>query len=305
MMWLPKFACPECREGAPWNGANGARDFVCPRCGAAFSRGDGVYHFLSRQRADAAEPFHQQYRLVRQREGYRPTSPEYYRKLPSVPPADPHAAEWRIRRQSFAHLERHALPGVWHGPIHALDLGAGNGWLSHRLAADGHSVVAVDRLDDEADGLGACRHYPVPFAAVEADFDRLPFEPSQFELAVFNGSLHYSADPAATLAEARRMLTPGGVIAVMDSPMFASERDGQAMVSDQLRHMEIDYGIGGAVGPGAGFLTFAALEEAGARLGLRGCFFPSRGPMAWRLGRQLARFKIGRAPAAFGVWVAQ
>jgi SAM-dependent methyltransferase len=185
-----------------------------------------------------------------------------------------------------------------------LDLGAGSGWLSHRLATDGHRVVAVDRLDDDADGLGACRHYAVPFAAVQADFDRLPFEPSQFDLVVFDGSLHYAADPAATLAEARRMLTAGGTMAVMDSPMFSSERDGQAMVLEQARRLEMDHGVS-PLRPGPGFLTFAALERAGTALGLRGRFVPSRGPMAWRLGRHVSRFKIGRAPAAFGVWIAQ
>jgi SAM-dependent methyltransferase len=165
--------------------------------------------------------------------------------------------------------------------------------------------VALDRLDDEADGLGACRHYAVPFAAVQADFDALPFEPSQFDLVVFDGALHYAADPVATLGEARRMLVRGGTVAVMDSPMFACERDGDSMVAEQMRRLASDHGINGPVRPGPGFLTFAGLERAGAALGLRGRFFASRGPIAWRVRRHVARFKIGRAPAAFGVWVAQ
>ncbi len=88
--------------------------------------------------------------------------------------------------------------------MRVLDLGAGSGWLSHRLATLGYRVVAVDRLDDEADGLGACRHYPIAFPAVQADFDALPFEPHQFDLVVFDGSLHYSPNPAATLARGAR-----------------------------------------------------------------------------------------------------
>ena len=308
MIWLPKFACPECRKALPVNGANGADSaggVVCSHCGTTFTRANGVYRFLSAERAEAAEPFQRQYRLVREREGYRLASPDYYLRLPAVSSDDPHAAEWRIRRESFAHLQRHALAERSRGSIKVLDLGAGSGWLSHRLAADGHCPVAVDRLDDEADGLGACRHYPVPFAAVQADFDALPFESSQFDLVVFDGSLHYASDPAATLTEATRMLTPGGAIAVMDSPMFASDCDGQAMVAEQLHRMEIEHGIPKAVQPGRGFLTFDMLEAAGRRLGLRARFFQSRGPLAWRLGRQVARITLRRAPAAFGVWVAQ
>jgi SAM-dependent methyltransferase len=302
-MWLPRFACPECRHPAPENGS-GKGAFACAACGAEFGSSNGIYHFLSRERAEAASRFERQYRVVRELGGYRHVSADYYRKLPSVAPDDPHATEWRIRRESFAHLQRHALPGVWQGPIHVLDLGAGNGWLSHRLAADGHFVVAVDRLDDEADGLGACRHYFAPFAVVQADFDRLPFEPSQFDMAVFDGSLHYAADPAATLGEAARMLAPGGTIVVMDSPMFGRDRDGHAMVADQVQQMETVLGIGGVLRPGPGYLTFEGLEAAARQLGMRARFIPSRGPLAWRVGRQIARIKLGRSPAAFGVWVA-
>jgi hypothetical protein len=57
--------------------------------------------------------------------------------------------------------------------------------------------------------------------------------------------------------------------------------------------------------PGVGFLTFADLDRVATDLGLRARFFPSRGPVGWRLRRHLARFRLRRAPAAFGVWVAQ
>jgi SAM-dependent methyltransferase len=191
------------------------------------------------------------------------------------------------------------------GPLRVVDLGAGSGWLSHRLAAAGHHVVAVDRLDDEADGLGACRYYETPFAAVHADFDALPFEPAQFDLAIFDGSLHYSADPAATLVEARRMLAPGGAIAVVDSPMFRRDADGVAMVDGQLRRIAAAHGVPAPLRGGVGFFTFDGLNELTARIGLNGRFMASRGPLTWRLRRQLARIQLGRAPAAFGVWMAR
>jgi SAM-dependent methyltransferase len=197
------------------------------------------------------------------------------------------------------------MPAVWRGPIRVLDAGAGSGWLAHRLASFGHLVAAVDRLDDEMDGLGAVQHYPSPFAAVQADFDALPFPDREFDLVVLNGSLHYAVDPARTLAEARRVLANGGSLVVMDSPMFADARDGRAMVESQLRAFAVDYGIVDAEQPGVGFLTFELLDRIGATLGLRGRFIRSRGPMLWRLRRQLGRVRLRRAPAAFGVWVAQ
>jgi SAM-dependent methyltransferase len=206
-MWLPRLACPQCR-GQVVEDTTGA--FVCVRCGAPYYRRDGIYRFLAHTSSDAAERFVAQYRIVRQRDGYRGTAPEYYRMLPMVTRDDPRAAEWRIRRESYAHLQQRALPGVWKGPIRALDIGAGSGWLSHRLASFGHHVVAVDRLDDDADGLGACKHYPVSFAVVQADFDCLPFDAAQFDVVILNSSLHYSPTPRVTLGEAKRMLAPKG-----------------------------------------------------------------------------------------------
>jgi SAM-dependent methyltransferase len=301
-MWLPRLACPDCRE--PLAESDGGAH-VCPRCGVRYERRGGILRFLSTGQLEAMEPFINQYRAVRQRDGYRETAPEYCRMLPVVAPTDPHAAEWRIRRESYAHLQQRGLPGIWRGPVQVLDLGAGNGWLSHRLASLGHRAVALDQLDDEADGLGACRHYPVSFAAVQADFNALPFMAGQFDVVVLNGSLHYSPDPAATLVEARRVLVDGGTIVVMDSPMFRRARDGEAMVSAQMRSFASDYGVQDAVRPGVGFLTFGDLRRWAQSLGLQGRFIPSLGPWGWRIRRQVARLRLRRQPAAFGVWVAQ
>jgi SAM-dependent methyltransferase len=302
-MWLPRFACPECaaETGTDTCGA------ICYGCARRFGHRNGIYRFLTESRLREAAPSIRQYRFVREREGYRVSRPDYYQMLPSVPRDDPHVHEWRIRRESFEQLHRR-LPetgAIESEAIRVLDAGAGNGWLSHRLAVWGHHVVAVDRLDDEVDGLGACRHYTTRFVSVQADFDALPFAPGQFDLVVFNGSLHYSANVEASLARAHRMLAPGGTLAVMDSPMFSHEAEGRAMVADKLRRFRTDYGLTDVVHPSAGFLTFAALASAAAPLGLRGRFFPSHGPLMWRARRELAWIRLRRAPAAFGVWLAR
>ena len=166
-------------------------------------------------------------------------------------------------------------------------------------------MVAVDRLDDDADGLGACRHYPIAFAAVQADFDALPFEPHQFDVVVFTGSLHYSSDPEASLREAVRMVTPGGTVAVMDSPVFRRDADGEAMIADLQQRLQVEDGLVAPIRAGVGFLTYARMERAFQTLGLRCRFLRSRGPLVWRLRRQIGRWRLGRQPATFGVWVGQ
>lgn len=268
-------------------------------------RDDGIFCLLPPARLAAIAPFLEQYRLVREREGYRRATPLFYRSLPEVSHDDAQRDEWCVRRQSFAHLLRLVTGSRSPGAMHVLDLGAGNGWLSHRLAALGCTVVAVDWLDDEADGLGACRHYEEAFAAVQADFDTLPFEPGQFDIVVFGGSLHYAPDPAATLSRAASMLGPGGALVVMDSPMFPRDEDGEAMLAAARRQFRTAHGVVDPVRPGVGYLTFGGLERAFASLGFRARFFRSHGPLRWRLRRPIARLRLGRAPAAFGVWIAR
>ena len=301
-MWLPRFACPEC--AGPVMGAPDEGGVVCIPCGRVFTMRGGVWRFLTDQRHARLEPFLRQYRAVRAREGYRSVPADYYRRLPAVPADDPRAGDWQIRRETYRHLLGHVL-AAGPLPLHALDLGAGSGWLSHRLSMLGHRAVAVDVLDDDVDGLGAARHYDTAFPVVQADFDALPFAPGQFDLVVFNGSLHYSPDMAATLERAHRMLAPGGALVVMDSPMFRAEHDGSLMVRDALRRFVSVCGLGDAMAQGIGYLTFATLAAIAERLQLQPEFVPSRGSLSWRLRRGLARVRLRRAPAAFGLWVAR
>ena len=301
-MWLPRFACPEC---AVVTGDEVSSAMVCSGCGSRFAHHNGCYRFLTASRLAAAEPLMRQYRLVRERDGYRVSGPNYYRRLPSVGADDPHRAQWALRCESFQHFQRHVLPRPGFITRRVLDVGAGNGWLSHRLASLGHDVVAVDRLDDEEDGLGACRHYDTPFPCVQADFDAPPFAPRQFDLIVFNGSLHYSPNVAATLARAHRLLALGGTLVVMDSPMFHRDADGHLMVADKLRRFKTEYALTEVVHPSVGFLTFASLADAVKSFGLRGQFIRSRGSLGWRARRLLGSIRLRRAAAAFGVWVAR
>ena len=301
-MWTPQFACPDCSVEVV---DAGGQVCGCGRCGTRFAVRDGLWLFLTPARTSLLEPFLRQYRLVRERDGHRRAGAGYYQALPWVAPDDPQASEWQIRRETYGHLLRHVLSTASTGPdsMRILDLGAGNAWLSHRLAALGHRVVAVDALDDDADGLGASQHYSVRFPAVQADYDALPFTPGQFDLVVFNGSLHYAPDVAATIAAARRMLAPGGIVAVMDSPMFERDSDGRAMTADLAARLRAELGVGNVVQSGVGYLTFASLDAAARQLGLRPAFVPSRGSIGWRLRRRIGGFRLGRAPAAFGLWV--
>ena len=83
------------RRRTATTGFNTARRAV-----ATTSERGGIWRFLTVERAADAESFARQYRSIREREGYRASSAEYYRRLPEVAADNPHAAEWRVRRRA-------------------------------------------------------------------------------------------------------------------------------------------------------------------------------------------------------------
>jgi SAM-dependent methyltransferase len=295
--WIPAFTCPQC---ASLLMASPGRAPACRACGAEIPLRDGIYRLLTPGRLQEIEPFLAQYRRIRSDDGYRQCDAAYYRSLPRVDARDPQVATWRVRYESFRNLRR-VLRRVKGRPLRILDLGAGSGWLSARLAELGHACVAVDWLDDAEDGLGAIRHYPIRFIGVQADFDDLPIAPGQFDVAIFNASLHYSNDPARTLRQARAMLAPAGTLAVMDSPLFASDDAGRRMLD--ARQIAFHASCEQVVRCGVGYLTDASLRRAAREAGLRLSWIPSRGALHWAIRRRIAGFKQHRTPARFGVWI--
>ena len=150
-----------------------------------------------------------------------------------------------------------------------LDLGAGNGWLSYRLAQRHHTVATVDLLDDQLDGLAAHVHYDAGFTPIQAEFDRLPLAGQQADLVIFNASFHYSTDYVATLREALRVLRLDGATVIMDSPLYHDASSGARMVQEREARFQELYGFAGNALPGENYLTYARLDELATALGLR------------------------------------
>jgi ubiquinone/menaquinone biosynthesis C-methylase UbiE len=101
-----------------------------------------------------------------------------------------------------------------------VDLGAGTGLLALALAPLVQHLVAVDiskpmleRLDDTAAADGVDNVEPLV-----ADLRRLPLEDESATLVVSNYAFHHLDDPGKqlALAEARRILRPGGRLVICD-----------------------------------------------------------------------------------------
>ncbi|WP_148040308.1 class I SAM-dependent methyltransferase [Marichromatium sp. AB31] len=94
-----------------------------------------------------------------------------------------------------------------------LEIGCGSGRVSARLAARAGTLVALDPVQS---ALHAARARLPAQALVAASGERLPFAPASFDLVVFTLSLHHHRDPARALAEASRVLAPGGRVLVIE-----------------------------------------------------------------------------------------
>ncbi|HXD08614.1 MAG TPA: class I SAM-dependent methyltransferase, partial [Anaerolineales bacterium] len=159
-----------------------------------------------------------------------------------------------------------------------------------------HRCVAVDISLNAEDGLGAHVHYAVEFTCVQADFDALPFAPCQFDVLIFNASLHYSPNIHQSLAGANRMLKPGGKMFVVDSPTFETDRAGKQMLAGQDEEFRKRFNLPQVIRRGVGYVTRSRMREAGFQ------FYRSRGRFLWELRRLWSGIKLQREPAAFGVW---
>jgi SAM-dependent methyltransferase len=253
----------------------------------------------------AVAQFTREYTTVRRAEGWGSSDSAYYRALPFRDLTGRFPMIWRIRARSYStFVERVLEPLEARTPrMHVIDLGAGCGWLSNRLALRGHSVIAIDLLTDPFDGLGARRHYEVEIAALVAEFDHLPLPDDQVRLVIFNASLHYSTDLAKTLREALRVLREGGTLVILDSPMYVDPTSGQRMVQERQARFLATYGFASDALPSEHFVTPARLDELAIELGL--AWEIHTPALDWRtsLGRTIGGLRARREPARFPVIV--
>lgn len=99
-----------------------------------------------------------------------------------------------------------------------LDIGCGTGGLLERVAGRIEEGVGVDASRDML-ALARTRlaERGLSHIAVrQADMYRLPIADASFDAVTLQMVLHYAEDPAVALAEAARVLRPGGTLLIVD-----------------------------------------------------------------------------------------
>ncbi|HSR68309.1 MAG TPA: class I SAM-dependent methyltransferase [Acidobacteriota bacterium] len=296
-------ACPQCRR--PLGSTDTAQgQLQCSDCASRLHRDQGIWQALAAGREDHYRSFLRDYTRIRKAEGRGSDSPDYYLGLPECPPDHPMAWQWKIRRATYRTLRRRVLPRLQPGS-RILDLGAGVGWLSHRLAQQGLRPCAVDLSDDPEDGLGAARHYRPDWPRVRAEFDRLPFPESCADVALFNASLHYSTDYRRTLSESLRVVRGGGRLIVLETPVYRKEASGRQMAARRHADFEKRFGTPSDALASIEFLTWDWIGELGRSLGLKWRVLRPFYGWKWHLRPLKARLKGTREPSQFVILTAQ
>ena len=134
-----------------------------------------------------------------------------------------------IFRRTGGQVRRNYVPGgSWKGlaetlltlmpPMVIADLGAGEGTFSQLLAQRAKKVIAVDNSEKMVEfGRELARKHGVKNLEYRmGDLEEVPIGDDAVDLAFFSQSLHHALHPERAVAEAYRILKPGGRIVILD-----------------------------------------------------------------------------------------
>jgi ArsR family transcriptional regulator len=103
-------------------------------------------------------------------------------------------------------------------PLVIADLGAGEGTSSQLLARRAKKVIAVDNSEKMVEfGSSLARAHGVKNLEYRlGDLEELPIRKGEVDVAFFSQSLHHAQHPPRALAEAFRIVKPGGRVIILD-----------------------------------------------------------------------------------------
>jgi hypothetical protein len=277
--------CPICREPL------GVRELSCPS-GHEFHNIDGVLRLLDPDFAARLDRYLDGFAKLREIDGRRIHDPRVFPRLPFAVELrrDP---EWRMRGYDLAVIRRQVagrLPGT------ALDIGAYNGWLSHRLALDGHRVTALEYFVDEHDGIGAHRFYPTNWRSIQMDLRDLSVLDERFDLVVLNRCVQFALNPPGMVAQAIERVADGGILIITGLEFFVDprlRRNSVDALAKRLRQNDIEPFV-----PIKGYLDRHD-EERFRSLGIDLRGYPQ---LRMRLSGLRSRFNRYRGRSRYGVW---
>jgi ArsR family transcriptional regulator len=114
---------------------------------------------------------------------------------------------------AWARALGHLIP-----PLEVVDIGCGEGYLTVEAARWAKTVFGVDRSDEVLERAKALagRRRVANVQWRKGDLSHLPLRDSSMDVALMSQALHHAKDPEEALAEAVRVLRPGGRLVILD-----------------------------------------------------------------------------------------
>ncbi len=172
---------------------------------------------------------------------------EEVRQLPNCDPSHLHYKEWQIRKNSSKKLLDYLTNKK--KPLQILEIGCGNGWLSHRLSSIPRSrVLGLDinftELQQAARVFNHCPKIKFMYGDIQSGI----LSGRQFDIIVFAASIQYFRLPDEVLDDCLQYLKPQGEIHIIDSFFYspkaisgAKERSAQYFTSMGYPEMSDHY----------------------------------------------------------------
>ncbi|MDR3711710.1 MAG: class I SAM-dependent methyltransferase [Puia sp.] len=162
--------------------------------------------------------FEKKYILTRSLENRLYTDEELMR-LPEVPASHTHYKEWQIRKRSCRRLLRYLASE--NRDLEILEIGCGNGWLSHRLAElPGTEVTGLDINFTELQQAARVFSGDPNLHFIHGDIRSGILGDRRFDRIVFAASIQYFPYLKKIIHFALSQLKHGGEIHIMDTHFY-------------------------------------------------------------------------------------
>ena len=114
---------------------------------------------------------------------------------------------------AWARALGHLLP-----TLDVADIGCGDGYLTLEMARWARTVTGIDRSDQVLERAKALadRRRVTNVEWKKGDLSRLPLRDASVDVVLLSQALHHAPDPEAAVAEAVRILRPGGRLLLLD-----------------------------------------------------------------------------------------